>query len=138
MRPLETRRACLHGVRLVFDLPVGGERGVANIAVEPGAHVHGIAYRLRASEADHLDLTEGVPRGVYRRIDVELQLDDGGVLAAFTYESPHRAQGRKPSRRYLRLLLSGARHHELPQSWIEFLRSLELAVDERDPQRELF
>ena len=40
--------------------------------------------------------------------------------------------------RYLRLLLSGARHHELPQSWIEFLRSLELAVDERDPQRELF
>jgi hypothetical protein len=39
--------------------------------------------------------------------------------------------GRKPSRRYLRLLLDGAREHGLPEEWIRHLEGLELAVDER-------
>ena len=43
-------------------------------------------------------------------------------------------EGRKPSRRYLGLLLTGARHHGLPDEWVARLRGWPLAVDERDPQ----
>ena len=46
--------------------------------------------------------------------------------------------GRKPSRRYMGLLLSGARHYGLPDDYVAWLRNLDLAVDERSPQRELF
>ena len=43
----------------------------------------------------------------------------------------NRTTGRKPSARYLGLLLEGAREHALPQDYLRRLEGLELAVDER-------
>lgn len=138
MRPRASRVAVLSGWRLVFDLPVGsGERAVANLAVAPGDSVTGVAYGLSEAQARHLDRTEGVPRA-YRRQWVELDAGAGVLLRGFTYVSPHRAAARKPSRRYMGLILHGARHHGLPQVWLARLRGFELAVDERDLQLDLF
>jgi len=132
MRPVDVRIARLAGHRLVFDLPVGpGERACANLRVEPGALVHGVAYHLTADDADRLDRTEGVHVGYYRRLSVVLEVDGGVRGPAFTYDSPHGTAGRKPSERYLGLILRGARHHGLPVDWIGWLDSLERAVDER-------
>ena len=90
MRPLETRVAVLDGWRLVFDLAVGkGERAVANLLAEPGASTTGVAYRIDAEQARHLDRTEGVPRA-YRREVVRLVDAGGEPLDGFTYASPHR------------------------------------------------
>jgi hypothetical protein len=55
-------------------------------------------------------------------------------LEAWTYHSTHGKSGRKPSRRYLGLLLRGAHHHGLPASYVETLRLIELARDEREAQ----
>ena len=139
MRPLDTRVAVLEHFELRFDLPVGpGERGVANVAAREGDAVWGAAYLLTLPEAERLDGTEGVPFGAYHRLDVEV-LDQGGTrLDAFTYHSPRGVAGRMPSRRYLGLLLAGARLHGLPGEYIERLRSLPLAVDERERQLALF
>lgn len=138
MRPLEVRTVRLDGWRLVFDLPVGpGERAVANLLAEEGALVRGVAYRISAAQAEHLDRTEGVPKA-YRRETVELVAAGDVRAAGFTYVSPHRAAGRKPSERYMNLLLQGARHHGLPAAWIAYLRDFELAVDERSRQLDLF
>jgi cation transport regulator ChaC len=138
MRPAESCAAILRGYRLVFDLPIGdGERACANVLVAPAESIHGVAYRLTAAEAERLDATEGVPRA-YQRIAVSLQRSAGDALPAFTYVSSLRRAGRKPSERYLNLLLRGARHHGLPATWIDFLRTTELAVDERRTQLELF
>ena len=137
MRPVEARRARLDGWRLVFDLPIGrGERGVANLARDAEAAVHGMAYRISDRGAALLDRTEGVPRA-YRRMAVELALEDSETLVAFTYHSHHGRANRKPSRRYMNLILRGARHHGLPDAWVRTLRGLQLAVDERDRQVEL-
>jgi cation transport regulator ChaC len=139
MRPSEVRRARLDGFELVFDLPVGpGERAVANVRECAAAHIHGLAWRISERQARHLDRTEGVHiEGGYRRRTVEVVVDTGQRLEAFTYHSESSVPGRKPSRRYLNLLLRGARHHLLPPEWIDHLRSLELAVDERQDQPEL-
>jgi hypothetical protein len=132
MRPLEARRAHVEGWRLVFDLPVGpGERAVANLRADPEARVHGVAYRITRRDARHLDRTEGVHRGYYRRTAVELVTEEAGRLAGFTYVSPHGRPGRKPSARYLGILLRGARHHGLPEAWLRWLEGHELALDER-------
>jgi cation transport regulator ChaC len=138
MRPLATRPARLAGWRLVFDLPVGpGERAVANVKPDPRAAVHGVVYRLTPSDAEHLDRTEGVHRGYYARVTVEVATGGGGRLEAFTYVSRHGRPGRKPSVRYVGLMLRGARLHGLPEAWVRELESLELAVDERlSPGRE--
>ncbi len=135
MRPLATRRARLPGYRLVFDLPVGkGERAVANVIADPDAAVDGVAYRLTLAQCAFLDKTEGVPMGYYRRLLVPLRGDDGARFVGFTYGSPKGRPGRKPSARYMGLILRGARHHGLAETYIEFLEGFELAADERtDP-----
>jgi cation transport regulator ChaC len=133
LSPLEAHCAWLDDFALCFDLPVGpGERGVANLATHPGGRTWGVAYRISVDDAARLDRTEGVDRGYYRRIDVTIRrAGPAPALAAFTYQSRHGTTGRKPSARYLGIILDGARHHGLPAEWIAYLETLELAVDER-------
>jgi cation transport regulator ChaC len=131
MHPFATHRARLEGYRLCFSLPVGpGERGVANVEPAAGEHVWGVAYLIHRSEGDQLDRTEGVRGGLYERIPVALAVD-GDRLEAFTYRSCFASAGRKPSARYLGLLLEGARRHGLPADYLRALEALDLAVDER-------
>jgi len=132
MQPLAVRVTALEGWALCFDLPVGpGERGVANLWRDAAATTWGVAYRIPEGDWERLDRSEGVDRGFYLRRDVAVRTPDGLVVDAFTYESVHRATGRKPSARYLGLLLRGAHHHGLPSEWIAYLEALELAIDER-------
>ena len=137
MRPRDTRRARLDGYRLIFDLPVGkGERAVANLLPASESHVHGVAYSIGRIQAAWLDRTEGVPRA-YRRVEIPLVFEDAPGGEAFTYVSERRTPGRKPSERYMNLLLRGARHHGLPEDYVAWLRGIELALDERNAQLEL-
>ncbi len=139
MRPLETRVAVLEGFELRFDLPVGpGERGVASVGANAEDRVWGALYRLTVVEAGRLDRTEGVQHGAYARLEIAARTPAGQTIRAFTYVSPRGVEGRKPSRRYLGLLLTGARHHGLPDEWIARLRAWPLAVDERERQLPLF
>ena len=132
MRPLATRHGWLHDHRLRFDLPVGpGERGVANVEPEPGARTHGVLYLLAPEDFDRLDWTEGVHLGVYRRVAVTVAVGDAEHLPAFTYRSSVSKPERKPSARYMRLLLEGAAEQGLPPEYLRFLESFELAHDER-------
>lgn len=139
MRPLQVRVSRLDDYALRFDLPVGrGERAVANVVPMRGEHVWGVAFEIPPSQAKHLDRTEGVGRGAYRRRAVKLESEERSPFDAFTYHSPRGVAGRKPSRRYMGLLLRGARYYGLPEDYVTWLRSFELAVDERSGQRELF
>jgi len=132
LHPLATRWGWLDGFRLCFDLPVGpGERACANLAREPGARVAGILYQVTADDAERLDRSEGVPQGIYQRVAVDVAVDGAERIAAFTYESALRQPGRRPSARYLGLLLDGARAHGLPAAYVAWLERFDLAFDER-------
>ena len=140
MRPSRSVAGCLDGWVLTFDLPVGpGERGAANVRPRKGAHVWGVLYEITIPESARLDRSEGVHRGGYTRESVSVTTRDGETREAFTYRSWRGDQSRKPSRRYLGLLLAGAREHGLPDDYVQSLRALPLAVDEREAaQRTLF
>jgi gamma-glutamylcyclotransferase len=134
MNPLDARYGWLHGYRLCFNIPIGsGERGVANVEVEDGARLCGVLYLLGVAECDQLDRSEGVHVGLYRRIPVDVLVEGEGRVNAFTYRSERTTLGRKPSARYMGLLIDGAREHALPAEYVEVLRAIELAVDERKP-----
>lgn len=137
MRPERSAVARLDDYRLVFDLAVGaGERAAANVRPERGAQVWGVAYWISFEESQRLDRSEGVHRGVYLRRRVLLTLESGDPVDAFTYGSTRGVSGRKPSHRYMSLLLRGARYHSMPSAYVSYLRSFPLARDER--QQELF
>jgi cation transport regulator ChaC len=136
MCPLQAQPALLEDYRLCFNLPIGpGERGVANLESQPGARIWGVLYLITVDQSLHLDRTEGVPRGAYRRIPVSTMVDSGERIAAFAYQSDRTRLGRKPSPRYLGLLIEGAMHHGLPPSYLSYLRDFELAIDERLSER---
>jgi len=131
LTPRACRPATLGDYRLVFTLPVGpGERGVANVEPAAGSSTCGVLYLLSAEDCERLDRTEGVPR-FYRRHAIEVAASDGERVPAYTYRSEFRSQERKPSARYLGLLLDGCREHCLPAEWIAWLQALPLAFDER-------
>jgi hypothetical protein len=133
MQPLDVCWGWLAGYRLCFNIPVGpGERGVANIEPAAGARLCGALYLLSAADCDRLDASEGVGFGLYRRTPIEIRTSTGEGVPAFTYQSSAVTDGRRPSPRYMGLLLEGARQHGLPAEWIAFLEGLPLAVDERE------
>jgi len=135
MSPVETRWGWLNDYRLCFNIPVGpGERGVANVEPEEQARTCGVLYLLRTEDCERLDRSEGVHVGLYRRIPVEIVAGKHQVTA-FTYGSSLTQAGRKPSPRYIGLLLNGARYHGLPADYIRYLECVELALDERQGQR---
>jgi len=76
---------------------------------------------ITVEQSEHLDRTEGVPRGAYRRIPVNAIVDGREQIAAFTYQSDRISLGRKPSARYMGLLIEGAVHHGLPPSYLRYL-----------------
>ena len=133
MQARATHPGWLDGFELRFNLPVGpGERAVANIELVPGARVWGALYLLTAADCARLDRSEGVPFGAYRRIDVEVRREGGGCCAAFTYCSAATRTDRKPSARYLGLMVEGARQRGLPDDYVHWLERFELAHDERE------
>ena len=137
MRPIQAQPALLENYRLRFNLAIGpGERGVANLESEAGARTWGVLYLITIEQSEHLDRTEGVPRA-YRRIPVGAIVDGGEKIAAFAYQSDRIRLGRKPSPRYIGLLIEGAVQHRLPPGYLHYLRSFELAADEwlSEPQR---
>jgi len=133
LQPIAVRWGWLHDYRLCFNIPIGpGERAVANIEPAAGARTCGALYLLSAEQCEHLDRTEGVPQGVYQRITVPVLTQPGDAIEAFAYQSSLTADGRKPSPRYMGLIIDGARQHGLPATWLELLQGFELAVDERE------
>ena len=131
MRPIKAEPALLEDYRLCFNLAIGpGERGVANLEARAGACTWGVLYLITVEQSEHLDRTEGVPRA-YRRVPVSAIVDGSEQIAAFTYQSGKIGLGRKPSLRYIALLIEGAVQHGLPPGYLRYLRSFELAADER-------
>jgi cation transport regulator ChaC len=132
MRPIRAEAALLEHYCLRFNLAVGsGERGVANLELQVRARTWGVLYLITTKQSELLDRTEGVPRGAYRRIPVSVTINSGEQIAAFTYQSDKIKPGRKPSPRYIGLLIDGAQEHGLPGDYLDYLRSFELAADER-------
>jgi hypothetical protein len=85
----------------------------------------GVLYEVSADDLPHIELTEGVPIGNYRRIEVEVTpLAAGSALPAHTLVSENRDPSLCPSHRYMELVVDGALSHGLPAEHIAFLRSV--------------
>lgn len=120
MTPLRAERARTKGWARAFV-----ERGVpliepvfAGLVEAPDDECWGVAYELRDDDARRLDGFEG---SGYSRVEVDAETESFGLVRAFAYASANPVHGRKPSRRYLSLLVDGAREHGLPADVIDSL-----------------
>lgn len=105
---------------LVFD--IAGiwivEPAFASIVASPESEVHGVLYRLAPDAMARLDSYEGPE---YRTLDVTAIGASRGSVSARTYQTIAPVTGRRPSRRYLRLLCEAARERGLPDAYVDEL-----------------
>src|SRR5574341_1707116 len=88
-----------------------GGGGVADIQPAPGSVVEGVVWEITEAHRNTHDKYEEYPTA-YTRKDVVVETFDGRTLTAFAYVA--RAGGAyRPSRRYLRQIVEGARSHGL-------------------------
>ena len=128
--------AVLHDHKVAFPLYSNQwGSGVAGVVRAHGEKVWGVLYELDDEDLAALDVFEDWkgPRNqhnLYERETVTVELvrpDDGSVprrVRAYTY-LPRVANPSPPSRRYLDTVLRGARHHRLPEEYVERLAAVE-------------
>jgi hypothetical protein len=117
------------GWRLVLDkpplVPVG--HSFANIVADADAEVYGVLFAVGEADLDHIELTEGVRIGNYDRVAVmatPLTVEMPQPVPAFSLTSHRRDPALQPSQRYMEILIAGALEHSLPDSYVEYLRSI--------------
>jgi hypothetical protein len=89
--------------------------GKANLMDSPGDAVWGVLYEMEESDLPRLDRVEGG----YRRVEIEASDERGNSLVVQTYASEKVTNGARAFERYKKLMLNGAREHQLPEKYIE-------------------
>ncbi|MGM0516089.1 MAG: gamma-glutamylcyclotransferase family protein [Pseudomonadota bacterium] len=125
VRPIRSRLAVLPGWRLAFNVRhfFRHEGGVGNIerSSEPGARVLGVLHDCDDADLPALDEAEACGVG-YDRIEVAVETADGAETAFAYVGRPAFIDGDcLPSRRYLNILIRGARRAGLDPAYIQML-----------------
>ncbi len=95
--------------------------GVTGVEPAPGKMARGVVYDVMLKEMEHLDEVEGVPERIYYRQMVFVVDENGNLLEAQTYRTTDPQGPFKPTKRYLALMVKGAKEHGLDHEYIEEL-----------------
>lgn len=95
----------------------------------PGDHVHGAVYHMDAREREDLDAAEGP--GYEAR---QLRLDGHGLVFLYVALPTHIDGRLRPFSWYKSLVLHGARHHRLPEPYVQRIADVE-AIPDPDTER---
>jgi gamma-glutamylcyclotransferase (GGCT)/AIG2-like uncharacterized protein YtfP len=99
--------------------------GVTGIEPAAAKLVRGVLYEVSDEELLKLDKIEGVPEGIYYRQTI-LVVDEGGrPERAATYRTTNPRGPFRPTRRYLGLMVNGAKEHGLDPDYVKWLGSIE-------------
>jgi hypothetical protein len=117
------------GWRVVFDkpplFPIG--EAFANIVPDPAAVALGVAFEVSDEDLAHIELSEGVLLGNYRRVDLAVEplvACPQAPATAAALASDRRDPDLRPSTRYMALLIAGALEHGLPAEYVSALRAV--------------
>jgi gamma-glutamylcyclotransferase (GGCT)/AIG2-like uncharacterized protein YtfP len=103
--------------------------GVTGVEPAAGKKALGVLYEVPLNEIEKLDIIEGVPAGIYYRQTVTVLDEDENEHKAETYRTTDPMGPFTPTRRYLGLLIKGAKEHSLDHDYIKKLNNLYAALE---------
>ena len=119
------KRAVLPDFEVQFNfLSKTYDGGVTGVEPAAGKKALGILYNVPPDEIEKLDIVEGVPAGIYYRQTVTVVDEDGNEHQAETYRTTDPKGPFTPTRRYLGLMIKGAKEHSLDHKYIKELETL--------------
>lgn len=129
--------ACADNYALAFCKKSRDGSGKATLCPEPGGRVFGVVFYLNESELSRLDEAEGAGKG-YDRID-DFQIHTANSrepLSVVTYiaDPAFVDPDLKPYDWYLKLIVAGARQHELSPQYIGAIEGIP-SITDPEPDR---
>ena len=121
MGNIPVTRAYLKGYRLAFMGNSLEHRGpVVNLVPDSNGMVPGTLYELNDIMIQYLDRAEGVEKGVYRKLEVQVEKDDKEKFSAVSYQLlSEKAAFGKPNLGYLMQVKQGYKEWGLPEEVLE-------------------
>lgn len=112
----------LRGWRLTFGgEDIGWEGALATVVEDPDSEVFVVLYDVPEWDTELLDRWEGAELGVYRKIRVRVDTEEGDVLAWLYVLDGY--EGGLPSARYLGILGDAAEKAGAPDDYVKDLRN---------------
>jgi gamma-glutamylcyclotransferase (GGCT)/AIG2-like uncharacterized protein YtfP len=99
--------------------------GVTGIEPAAAKLVRGVLYEVNDEELLHLDSIEGVPEGIYYRQTIYVVDESGKAVKAATYRTTNPRGPFKPTKKYVGLMISGAKEHHLDPEYVKELEAVE-------------
>lgn len=137
-----SRKGILRDTQLLFDLSYASivEPSYANLQRKPGATTHGILYELEARDMELMDRMEGNGRTYVREeficdlypgeptLPTDACNPDGSIrVSAYICHANNLSKvvlkDTPPSKRYLDVLIRGAKHHGLDSKYVSWLEN---------------
>ncbi len=119
------KRAVLHDFEVQFNfLSKTYDGGVTGVEPAAGKKALGILYNVPPDEIAKIDIVEGVPAGIYYRQTVTVVDEDGKEHRAETYRTSDPKGPYTPTRRYLGIMIKGAKEHGLDPDYVKELETL--------------
>lgn len=94
----------------------------ANIIVSEEEDVFGVIYQINQKQYDALVQTEPG----FRLIEVSIETDRGNI-EALTFISDADVEDIYPAKDYLNTILVGAKEHDLPEEYVDFIKCMAIA-----------
>lgn len=123
----------IESYRLTFDKVSIDGSGKCNITstTQPN-RVYGVLFRINLTEAQALDRAEGLGKG-YEKAEVRV-VGPSGAVVAVAYIANRTDPLLRPYDWYKEFVIRGATEHELPEAYIDDIRSVASNPDP-DPER---
>ena len=119
------RKAILPGFEVQFNfLSKTYDGGVTGVEPAQGKRALGVLYDVPSDEMERLDIVEGVPAGIYYRETVTVIDEHGKEHRAETYRTTDPKGPFTPTKRYLGLMIKGAKEHGLDPDYVKELEDL--------------
>ncbi|MEM4347893.1 MAG: gamma-glutamylcyclotransferase family protein [Candidatus Altiarchaeota archaeon] len=122
--------AVVKGWKLVFNKRATSDKGVgyANIIPDKNSEVYGVIYEIEEADILKLDNYEGYPNHYNRQLIPVLILKNKKEVKAQVYIAQKNMtdDSLKPSSGYMKYLIDGAKQHNFPLKYIEFLERIEV------------
>lgn len=122
---LNPRVVILENFKLDFTKYSGSRNGgVADIVYSKNDIVYGVVFDVSESDLKIIDRKEGAPN-FYKQRKVKVKLLKGEVLDddVVTYEVDDKEDFVSPTKDYVDIIIKGAIDFDLPQIWIDKLKS---------------
>jgi len=104
--------------------------GVTGVEPAPGKVARGVVYDVSPEELERLDSIEGVPQGIYYRQTILVVDEKGELVEVETYRTTDPKGPFRSTRRYVGLMLKGAKEHGLDPGYVRELQELHDSLEE--------